>query len=49
MRFSNHGRFRDQVRFLKRQFIQDGGLPFSDTLTNQIIAQAMTAVDPKHH
>jgi hypothetical protein len=45
MRFSNHGRFRDQVRFLKRQFIQDGGLPFSDTLTNQVVAQAMTAVD----
>ena len=26
MRFSNHGRFREQVRFLKRQFLQDGGL-----------------------
>jgi hypothetical protein len=24
MRFSNHGRFREQVRFLKRQFLQDG-------------------------
>ena len=45
MRFSNHGRFREQVRFLKRQFLQDGDLPFSDTLTNQIVAQAMTAVE----
>ena len=45
MRFSNQGRFREQVRFLKRQFLQDGDLPFGDTLTNQIVAQAMTAVD----
>jgi hypothetical protein len=45
MHFSNHGRFREQVRFLKRQFLQDGSLPFGDTLTNQIVAQAMTAVD----
>ena len=45
MRFSNHGRFREQVRFLKRQFLQDSDLPFGDTLTNQIVAQAMTAVE----
>src|SRR3954447_7468852 len=45
MRFSNQGRFREQVRFLKRQFLQDGSLPFGDTLTNQIVAQAMTAVE----
>jgi hypothetical protein len=45
MRFSNQGRFREQVRFLKRQFLQDGDLPFGDTLTNQIVAQAMTAVE----
>ena len=30
MRYSNHGRFRQQVRFLRRQFLQDGDLPFSD-------------------
>ena len=45
MRFSNHGRFREQVRFLKRQFLQDGDLPFGDTLTIQIVAQALTAVE----
>jgi hypothetical protein len=45
MHFSNHGRFREQVRFLKRQFLQDGSLPFGDTLTNEIVAQAMTAVE----
>jgi len=45
MRFSNQGRFREQVRFLKRQFLQDGGLPFGDILTDQIVAQAMTAAE----
>jgi hypothetical protein len=32
MSFSNHGRFREQVRFLRRQFLQDGELPFTDVL-----------------
>jgi hypothetical protein len=27
MSFCNHGRFRQQVRFLQRQFLQDGELP----------------------
>ena len=45
MRFSNQGRFREQVRFLKRQFLQDGGLPFGDVLTDDFVAQAMTAVE----
>ena len=45
MRFSNHGRFREQVRFLKRQFLQDEGLSFGDVLTDDFIAQAMTAVE----
>ena len=30
MRHSNQGRFRHQVQFLRRQFLQDGGLPFTD-------------------
>ena len=29
MRYSNQGRFRQQVRFLRRQFLQDGDLPFT--------------------
>jgi hypothetical protein len=45
MRFSNQGRFREQVRFLKRQFLQDGSLPFGDVLTDDIVTQAMTAVE----
>ncbi len=45
MRFSNHGRFRQQVRFLRRQFLQDGDLPFSNVLSEELIAQALTAID----
>ena len=45
MRFSNQGRFREQVRFLQRQFLQDGELPFNSVLSEEIVAQAMTAAD----
>ena len=44
MRNSSGGRFRQQVRFLRRQFLQDGDLPFSDVLSEGIVAQALTAV-----
>ena len=36
--------FRQQARFLRYQFLQDGGLPFSDTLSEDIIAQSLTAI-----
>jgi hypothetical protein len=45
MRYSNHGRFQQQVRFLRRQFLQDGDLPFTNVLSNQIVSQALTAID----
>lgn len=45
MRCSNHGRFHEQARFLKHQFLQDDGLSFGDILTDPIIAQAMTAIE----
>src|SRR5215213_11754331 len=44
MRNSNRGRFRQQVRFLRRQFLQDGGLPFTDVLTEEVLAKALRAV-----
>ena len=44
MRYSNQGRFRQQVRFLRRQFLQDGDLPFSNVLSEEIVAQALTAI-----
>src|SRR3954454_3123364 len=45
MRFSNQGRLREQARFLRRQYLQDGALPFSDILTEDFIRQALNAVD----
>lgn len=41
MRFYQEGRFRDQVRFLRRQFLQDGDLPFTDVLTESSIREAL--------
>src|SRR5918993_214342 len=45
MRFSNQGRLREQVRFLRCQFLQDGLLAFSDILTDDCVRQAMNAVE----
>jgi hypothetical protein len=44
MRYSNQGRFQQQVRFLRRQFLQDGELPFSSILSDEVVAQALTAI-----
>ena len=35
--------FRRQAAFLRRQFLQGGGLPFTDVLTEQTIVQALAA------
>lgn len=45
MRDCNQGRFRQQIRFLRRQFLQDGDLPFSNVLSQEIVAQALAAID----
>jgi hypothetical protein len=44
MRPLNQGCFRQQVQFLRRQFLQDGDLPFTDVLTEEAIAQALATV-----
>jgi hypothetical protein len=44
MRHSNQDRFRQQVQFLRRQFLQDGDLPFTNVLTEEVIAQALAAI-----
>jgi hypothetical protein len=44
MRHFSQGRFRQQVRFLQQQFLQDGNLPFSDILSTGLIEQALTAL-----
>src|SRR6202162_2882690 len=44
MRYSNPGSFSAQASFLRRQFLQDGDLPFTNVLTQEAIAQALTAL-----
>jgi hypothetical protein len=44
MRYSNQGRFRQQVSFLRQQFLQDGELPFGNVLSEDLVAQALTAI-----
>src|SRR5438552_3731773 len=41
---ANQERLGQQVQFLRRQFLQDGDLPFTNVLTEEVIAQALTAV-----
>ena len=45
MRDCNQGWFQQQFSFLRRQFLQDGSLPFSDVLSEEIVAQALTAAN----
>ena len=35
MRFTHSSATRQQLRFLQRQFLQDGDLPFTNVLTNE--------------
>src|SRR4029434_6340134 len=44
MRSRHSGSFREQVNTLRRQFLQDGDLPFTDVLTEGVIAQALAAL-----
>ncbi len=42
---SNSARIRGQVRFLQRQFLQEGDLPFSDVLSSETISQALKTAE----
>jgi hypothetical protein len=44
VQYSNSASVREQVGFLRRQFLQDGDLPFTDILTEDVITQALAAV-----
>src|SRR6476469_2001390 len=44
MRSYNHGRFQQQASFLKRQYLQDGALPFTNVLSEGIVAQSLAAL-----
>ena len=40
---SNQGRLRQQIGFLRQQFVQQGDLPFTNVLSQQIVLEALTA------
>ena len=42
--YSHPGSFREQASFLRRQFLQDGELPFISVVTEAFIARALSAV-----
>ncbi len=44
MRRSHPRSFRAQANTLRRQFLQDGSLPFTDVLTDQLLSQALATV-----
>jgi hypothetical protein len=44
MRHFNAGPFRQQVQFLRRQFLQDGELPFTNVLSEDLVSRAMAAI-----
>ena len=45
MRHSHPGSFHDQATFLRRQFLQEGGLPLTSVLTEEVLAQALVTLD----
>src|SRR5205823_1340206 len=44
MRHPHPGSFRRHATLLRRQFLQDGGLPFTDVLTDQVLTDALAVV-----
>jgi hypothetical protein len=44
MRLSRQGRLRQQVAFVRRQFLQEGQLPFADVLSTDCVSQAMETI-----
>ena len=45
MRDFSQGRLRQQISFLRRQFLQDGELPFTDVLSEKTIAPALDEIE----
>ena len=44
MRQSFPGRFQRELGFLRRQFLQGGGLPFADVLSADLVGRALAAI-----
>ena len=45
MRYFHQGRFQQQFQFLRHQFLQDGDLPFCNTLSEQTVVEALEAIE----
>jgi hypothetical protein len=45
MRYSNERSFQTQFNFLRRQFLQDGELPFTDVLSCETVTQALDTIE----
>ena len=45
MRYFSQRRLQQQMSFLQRQFLQDGNLAFGDVLSEEIVVQALTAIN----
>ena len=45
MRYSNKRSFRAQFDFLRRQFLQDGELPFTDVLSRETVTQGLDTIE----
>ena len=45
MRYSNERLFRTQFDSLRRQFLQDGELPFTDVLSCETVTQALDSIE----
>ena len=45
MRYCIHERFRQQVRVLRRQFLQDGDLPFTAALSEATITTVLKSLN----
>ncbi|MCA9072597.1 MAG: IS4 family transposase, partial [Planctomycetaceae bacterium] len=45
MSYCRQGWFREQFGFLKRQFVQEGDLPFTNVLSEETVAPALEEID----
>jgi hypothetical protein len=45
MRLARQGRFREQVASLRRRFLQEGRLPFTEILTTQCLSQVLQTIE----
>ena len=45
MRYSSDRSFRRQFEFLRRQFLQDGELPFTDVLSRETVTKGLETIE----